>query len=275
MRDEECVQFLQWALPQLHMRWPGFRKVRDQVCKRIQRRINKLAIKELADYRRYLELHDNEWTILNDLCRVTISRFYRDKQMFAFLEREVLPTLAQQNISRDDDCLKVWSIGAGSGEEPYTLSIIWKLLFQNQFADMHFQILATDADPSLLMRARTACYEFGSVKNLPEPWRNKVFNKQDAQFCLKLKYKDNVKLMEHDVRDEFTGNLIEEGFDLILCRNLVFTYFDEPLQYQTFARIMSVLRMGGALVLGIHENLPDNASGVESWSERLRVFEKK
>jgi chemotaxis protein methyltransferase CheR len=44
MRDEQCVRFLQWALPQLHMRWPGYRKVRRQVCRRIDRRIQELGL---------------------------------------------------------------------------------------------------------------------------------------------------------------------------------------------------------------------------------------
>ena len=44
MKDDRCVRFLQWALPQMHMRWPGFRKVRRQVCKRIDRRMKMLGL---------------------------------------------------------------------------------------------------------------------------------------------------------------------------------------------------------------------------------------
>lgn len=54
MRDEDCIQFLQWALPQLHMRWAGFRKVRTQVCKHLYHRLNQLEIENLDQYRRYL-----------------------------------------------------------------------------------------------------------------------------------------------------------------------------------------------------------------------------
>lgn len=75
MKDTECVEFLQWALPRLHMRWQGFRKVRGQVCKRIGRRIRELNLGEGADYRTYLESHPAEWSVLDDLCRITISRF--------------------------------------------------------------------------------------------------------------------------------------------------------------------------------------------------------
>ena len=278
MQDEECVHFLQWALPHLRMQWPGFRRVRAQVCKRIQRRIKQLDVNGFAGYRNFLEVHSDEWQTLDVFCRVTISRFYRDKQMFAFLEHEVLPELAQRAITRGDDCLQVLSVGAGSGEEPYTIAIIWSLMLQERFPNLRLQIVATDADPNMIQRAQAACYNYGSVKNLPEPWRDKVFNRQDDRYCLKLKYQDNVQFLVHDVREHLNSILasdhFKKDFDLVLCRNLVGTYFDEPLQIQTFERILAVLRRGGALVLGIHEQLPENVVDVKVWSQRLRVFEK-
>lgn len=60
MNDSECTQFLQWALPQLHMRWLGFRRVRGKVCKRLQRRIDELQLGGLPAYRAYLDAHHNE-----------------------------------------------------------------------------------------------------------------------------------------------------------------------------------------------------------------------
>lgn len=55
MSDRQNVEFLQWALPRLNYRWPGFRKVRGQVYKRLKRRMEKLGISGLPGYRDYLE----------------------------------------------------------------------------------------------------------------------------------------------------------------------------------------------------------------------------
>jgi chemotaxis protein methyltransferase CheR len=195
--------------------------------------------------------------------------------MFAFLEQEILPDLAQQAISQGVDHLRIWSVGAGAGEEPYTLAIIWKLLFQKKYSNLRLQILATDSDTNMLQRAKTACYEYGSVKNLPAQWRDEVFSRHDAQYCLKLTYKGDVKFLNHDVRDEFPGDVTGERVDIVLCRNLVFTYFDEALQNVIYSRILSVLKEGGILVLGIHEQLPKNAIGVKVLSGRLRVYKKQ
>ena len=51
MKDADCVLFLQWALPQIGLRWPGFRKVRGQVCKRVARRVRELGLPDLLAYR--------------------------------------------------------------------------------------------------------------------------------------------------------------------------------------------------------------------------------
>src|SRR5438477_9810042 len=118
----DCVEFLQWALPRLRMRWDGFRKVRRQVCRRIERRSRELGLTDLAAYRDYLERRPDEWARLDALCRVTISRFYRDRETFAALEQEVLPALARGGAE-----IEVWSAGCASGEEPYTLALLWKL----------------------------------------------------------------------------------------------------------------------------------------------------
>ena len=144
MKDDECISFLQWALPQLHMRWAGFRKIRTRVCKRIQRHITSLQLTSVAEYANYLELHSEEWRKLDELCQVTISRFYRDKMVFAYLAETVLPALCQQALQQGRRELRVWSVGCASGEESYSLTLTWELCLKARFPQLGLQILATD-----------------------------------------------------------------------------------------------------------------------------------
>ena len=115
MRYPDCTEFLQWALPRLGFRWPGFRKVRRQVCRRIRRRIAALDLEGFDDYRRYLETHAQEHAKLDRLCRITISRFYRDRRVFERLEREALSRLAA-NAQKRRATVRAWSAGCASGE---------------------------------------------------------------------------------------------------------------------------------------------------------------
>jgi chemotaxis protein methyltransferase CheR len=270
MNDPECVQFLQWALPRLHMRWPGFRKVRKQVCKRLDHRLQELQLADVEAYRSYLLAHEEEWPILDRLSRVTISRFYREKAVFQFIEQNVLPALIQRVLERNETRLRVLSLGSASGEEPYTLSILWNLQFQARYPDLALDIVATDANPILIQRSQRACYPFSSVRNLSESWRQTAFDHDGNTYSLKPAFRQGVQFIEQDVRDA-----VPDGpFDLVLCRNLAFTYFDELLQQQVLDKISHVLREQGVLVIGIHEQLPDQQNAFSPWSERLRIFIK-
>jgi hypothetical protein len=114
MTNHDCIHFLQWSLPRLRMHWPGFRRVRGQVCKRISARVRELALADATAYRSHLEQHPDEWQVLDSLCRITISRFYRDAEVYRFLEQDVIPRLAQDALSRGESVLKCWSIGRGA-----------------------------------------------------------------------------------------------------------------------------------------------------------------
>lgn len=270
MKDEQCVRFLQWALPQLDMRWPGFRKVRKQVCKRVDARMRDLHLANVEEYKAYLQNHADEWLRLDALCRITISRFYRDQGVYATLGQSALPALAQQALERGDTRLRVWSAGCGSGEEPYTLAILWLMELQSWFPDTSIDIVATDSDPIMMRRARDARYTFGSLKNLPQNWRDRAFDLEGDTYCLKSEYKRCVTLLEQDIRQEQPEGL----FDLVFCRNLVFTYFDEALQLKLLRRIVGAMHDGAALVLGIHEKLPETAEPLSAWFDEQRIYRK-
>lgn len=221
----ECTAFLQWALPRLGMRWSGFRKVRGQVCKRVGRRIRALGLAGFTAYREHLEAHPDEWGVLDPLCRVSISRFYRDRAVFDWLAGHARPKVA-------------WSAGCASGEEAYTLALL--------FPDC--EILATDADPDLLVRARAGRYPPSSLEDLPADLRAGAF----SDGVIAPPPRRRITWRCEDIR----ATLPDRAFDLILCRHLVFTYFDEELQRDILEGLVERLSPGGLLVVGTHETLP-------------------
>ncbi|UCC56641.1 MAG: protein-glutamate O-methyltransferase CheR [Gammaproteobacteria bacterium] len=266
----QWTAFLQWALPQLRMRWPGFRKVRTQVQKRIHKRLQVLQLADLAAYRHYLVVHPEEWRVLDTLCRITISRFYRDRRIYELLAEQVIPRLVEQMPRVGGRKLRIWCAGCSSGEEPYSLAIQWAMQLQQQYPDITPQILATDTDPQLLQRARVACYPYSSLKDLPVAWRESAFAAQAGRYCLKAEYKCPVVFVEHDVR----GPVPATALSLILCRNLVYTYFETDLQYEITQRLGDALQPGGWLVLGSHEALPGDVRGFTPLSGNRAIYQK-
>jgi len=270
MKDRDCVEFLQWSLPRLRMRWQGFRKVRGQVCKRIDCRLRELGLPDAAAYRMFLETNDAEWATLDALCGITISRFYRDREVFRFLEQEVLVTLSEDALARGESVLRCWSIGCASGEEPYTLALLWDLVMARQFPALSLTILATDRDPLMIRRAEEGCYKSGSFVGLPAEWRKYAFFRKGERSCVSDEVRNRVVFLVQDVRKTAS----EERYHLILCRNLAFTYFEPALQQEVLARISDKLFPGGAFVTGIHESLPSGCFCFKPWLGGRGIYRK-
>lgn len=337
MTDRECVAFLQWALPRLGLRWPGFRRVRGQVRKRLARRLAALGLYDLGAYLRRLEAGDPvEWRELEAMCRIAISRFWRDRLVWARLADDVLPALAREALARAAP-LACWSAGCASGEEPYTLALLWDRVLAPALPGLRLRVLATDVDEAVLERARRACYGTSSLRELPAGWVDACFTREreerpgasvepgqgldratddgdlgergrgerddddepeggphaaadgsvletigtsawadtgrgagghapppDDEVCLAPRLRGLVELRRADLRDEWP----DEAFDLVLCRNLAFTYFDDAGQREALTRLLERLRPGGVLVIGRKERLPEaSASGLTPIAE--------
>jgi len=266
--DTDCTALLQWALPQRELRWPGFRKVRHQVCKRLKRRMSELRLADFAAYRARLEADPAEWRAFDECCHITISRFFRDRGVFEVLRRRVLPHIAAR-AQREGRAARVWSAGCASGEEPYTLKIIWDLEVARSYPGVSLAIVATDVDEAMLARAREARFEATSLHDLPPHFIRQAFDPAGHLFCVQPQHREGIDFLYQDLRLDAPAPL----FDLILCRYVAFTYFSLPLQQQVLARIVERLLPHGFLVIGTHEQLPGTPRLVPL-TEVPQIFER-
>jgi len=269
MSDAECVDFLQWALPQLGLRWPGFRKVRGQVRKRLNRRLEELGLEGIANYQEYLQTRPAEWAKLDEFCRISISRFYRDRTVFDHLRDEVLPTLAEAAVARRENEVRCWSAGCASGEEIYTVVLLWHEHLQPRFPGVRLQATATDVDEQMLQRAQKAEYSASSLKDMPSGLRERAFIREDAAYVLRPTFREKVAFVRQDIRKERPGGM----FDLVLCRNLTFTYFAQELQQQVLGRIVDLIAPCGFLVVGKHETPPETTSKLTPYRPDRGVYQ--
>jgi chemotaxis protein methyltransferase CheR len=254
MRDGECVDLLQWALPRLGLRWRGFRRVRGQVCKRIGRRLGELGLASAVDYRQRLGSDPSEWDVLDGLCRITISTFFRDHAVWERLRHEILPGMARLALRRGDAALACWSAGCASGEEPYGIAVVFHLMTAPAFPGLGLFVVATDAEEAVLERARRACFGPGSLRALPPEWIPRAFESREGALCLRPEFREDVRLRREDIR----RTMPDGPFHVVLCRNLAFTYFDDALQRRVLDRIAARIVPGGVLVIGAHESLPSD-----------------
>ena len=270
VNDTDCTAFLQWALPQLELRWPGFRKVRRQVCRRLKQRMRDLGLDNYSAYRARLEADPSEWRILDECCHITISRFFRDRGIFEVVRRQVLPAIAAR-AKREGRDAQVWSAGCASGEEPYTLKILWDVEIASGYPGVSLSIVASDADKAMLARAREGCFEQTSLHELPLPLIEQAFDRRGPEYCVKPKHREGIEFLDQDLRTEMPPRI----FDLILCRFVAFTYFAVPLQRKVLASMLERLRPQGYFVIGSHEQLPVDVPELAALDSTSQIFQKR
>lgn len=276
MPDDPCAAFLQWALPRLGKRWEGYQTVQGQIESRLLDRLQDLDLRSFDAYRDYLEAHPDEWDRLDAMTRITVSRFYRDPEVFDALRGTVLPTVAQAHLSGEGSALRAWSVGAASGQEPYTLRILWRHALRDRFDGLPLHVTASEAQAHMLRRARRGCYQRGTLKDLPDGWRDRAFvydaaldrGKHAEPYCLHPLYRRHVTWRPEDIR----SSMPDGPFSLVCCRNLVFTYFDRSLQRECLRRLLGRLRPGGVLVLGKGESLSEGNWPLVQSEEGLPLY---
>lgn len=270
MGKNSCTDFLQWALPKIGYCWRGFKKVKNQVCKRVKSRLKELSLGSLDDYKVYLKENENEWKVFDSFCYITISRFFRNKKVFEVLGEEIFPKLIERQKKKNENVIKCWSVGCASGEEPYSINIAWKEIAKNR-NDFELKITATELDRTVLERAEKGEYQSSSLKNVPDELLDKAFSKSNEHYIIKEKYKSNISFIQQNIKEE----LPEDKFQFIFCRNLVLTYFDEEYQNELLDKSLTKLEPGGFFVIGSNESIPEGRTDLINYKESKDIFVKK
>lgn len=234
------------------------------------RRMRELGVDDFSAYRARLESDPTEWRVLDQCCHITISRFFRDKGVFAALRARILPDIAAR-ASREGRNVQIWSAGCASGEEPYTIKILWDLDLAVAYPTVSLSIVASDVDDEMLARAREGCFAPSSLHELPPPLVDQAFEQVGSLLRIKTRHRQSIEFVAQDLRSEMPAHL----FDLILCRYVVFTYFSVPLQRDVTRRMLERLRPGGYFVIGTHERLPDMYPELASLVGEPQIFQKK
>jgi chemotaxis protein methyltransferase CheR len=246
MEDQQFRQLLDY----FGLSWRGYRRVRKGVKKRISRHMSDLGCHNMATY--LIELATNEDTrhICERLMTVSISRFFRDRKLWEILQSDIVPQL----IERPQEKINVWITGCASGEEAYSLRIIWEDLRPTYPHLPNMEILATDLNSQYLERANAGAYPSSSLKELPKKLRSRYFHNQAEKklYFVKALLKDGIVWQNHNLLNDSLGR----QFDLIFLRNNLLTYYNDVIKMSAFKKVTDSLSDNGFLIIGSHEKLP-------------------
>jgi len=224
----------------------------DMVYSRLARRLRKLS---LVDFHQYLEFvkqdKDEQREFVNALT-TNLTHFFREEHHFDYLSDVLFPELFAKNNQR----IRFWSAGCSTGEEPYTLAMVWEHL-QNKPINLDFKILATDLDTNVIATAKDGIYSLDKlepVEDSYQKWFRKTEQCSPNQKQVNQRLKKYIHFKQLNLMSEWP---MKGPFQLIICRN-VLIYFDKPTQEKLIQRYYDLLEPKGCLILGHSESLGEN-----------------
>jgi chemotaxis protein methyltransferase CheR len=170
--------------------------------------------------------------------------FFRDLRPFEALRDQILPELT---ASSPKGTVRVWSAAASSGQEAYSLAMLWKEL---NVSGWDLKIVGTDISGEMLGRCRQGRYRQLEVnRGLPARYLVKYFDPVETDWVVKPELRRMIEWKQFNLLDDMSALGV---FDIVFCRN-VLIYFDQETKADILRRLRERLREGGYLFLGLSE----------------------
>jgi two-component system, chemotaxis family, CheB/CheR fusion protein len=240
---------------------------RASLERRIARRMQMVGVGSFSEYTDYLEVHPDEFGELFNTVLINVTSFFRDTNTWEFISGTVVPDLVQR--SKDGQPLRVWSAGCASGEEAYTLAMIFAEALGLEAFKEQVKIYATDVDEDALGKARQATYADREVAEVPPALLEKYFETSDGQHQFRKDLRRQIIFGRHDLIQDAPISRV----DMLVCRNTLM-YFNAETQARILARFQFALNDHGVLFLGRAETLMTHAGTFAPLDLKRRVSTK-
>lgn len=239
---------------------------RTSLVRRIEKRMTKLGMHSFADYTDFLSLHPDEFAQLFRTVLINVTAFFRDSASWDFLAAKIIPELVSR---RGKNPIRIWSAGCASGEEPYSLAMLFAEEIGAEKAATRVRIHATDVDTEALDKGRLATYTAKQVVGVPAPFLRKYFDSAESRYVLRREIR---KLVVFGTRNLISDPPIPH-VDLLVCRNTLM-YLVPETQTRIIARFHEALNEDGVLFLGRAETLLSHTHPFRTVDTKRRIARK-
>jgi len=219
--------------------------------RRIAVRMRARGAHSYSDYARILDTDSSEYERLIDALTINVTKLFRNWDAYAAMATHVIPPLWR----RESQGIRVWSAGCSSGDEPYSLAILFHQLAASEGALARLSgvdILGTDIDRHSLAAAERGEFNEADFADTPAELRTGYFSSAPP-FAVAAPIRRMVRFERRDLLRD-SSPWVDGDHDLILCRN-VLIYFDRATQEVLFESFYRALAPEGFLVLGKVETL--------------------
>jgi two-component system CheB/CheR fusion protein len=241
---------------------------RNTIRRRIARRLAVHQIENLDHYIKLLQESPEEVDTLAREMLITVTNFFRDRQAWEAMAEEVIRPIVEEKPPEIP--LRIWVAGCATGEEAYTVA----LLFHEQMArdEKHhlLQIFATDLDEESVNIGRRGIYPKSIAADVSPARLKRFFTEEGNNYKIKTNIRETIVFAKH--------NLIKDApfskLDLLCCRN-VLIYLDNSLQKKLIPMFHYTLNPNGILLLGESESIGTFADLFAPVDAKRKIFRRK
>lgn len=239
----------------------------NTIRRRIERRMNVHNINQAEDYLKFLRKNPQETNALFKELLIGVTSFFRDANAFKYLQEKVIPKLLKSKS--ENSSIRIWAPGCATGEEVYSLAILFTECQKKLNKKRKIQIFGTDIDSHAIDVARSGLYPHGIAANISSKYLKSYFNKDEHNYRIAKSIREMAVFAPQSVTKDppFTK------LDLISCRNLLI-YLETELQKNLFSLFHYSLKSNGYLFLGGSESLGASSVLFNPVSKKWKIFSR-
>jgi two-component system CheB/CheR fusion protein len=238
------------------------------VTRRIERRLALTNQLDLATYAKTLAANPTELNLLYKDLLIGVTRFFRDPDAFECLKTKVVPAILSRVPPKEE--IRVWSAACATGEEVYSLAILFHEQLEAASRPTNLRIFATDVHRTSLDTASAGLYDEEALSEVTPERRARYFVKDGDQYRVSKELRQLVVFAQHNLISDAPFTRV----DLITCRNLLI-YFQPMVQRKVLSLLHFGLKTGGALLLGPSETPGELADEFDTVDGHWRLYAKR
>jgi two-component system CheB/CheR fusion protein len=240
---------------------------RSSLMRRVLVRMQSAGTGTFPEYLDYLQVDPEEFTRLFNTILINVTSFFRDAPAWQVLANTVLPPLIEN--AKAGGPIRVWSAGCASGEEAYTIAMMFAEALGPDVFRERLKIYGTDVDEEALNQARLATYDDRALEEVPPDLVSKYFTRQNDRYVFSKELRRQVIFGRHDLIQDAPISRVS----LLTCRNCLM-YFNSEAQARILARFHFALKERAILFLGKAETLLTHSINFAALDVKSRIFSK-
>ncbi|HEV8578343.1 MAG TPA: chemotaxis protein CheB [Thermoanaerobaculia bacterium] len=240
----------------------------NTLYRRISRRMVLHKMQGLPDYARFLRKNPGEVEALYQDTLVRVTSFFRNPETFEALKTRVLPKLFKNRSGQEP--LRVWVPGCSTGEEAFSIAILFAELAAARGSQLPVQVYATDLNEECIDKARKGVYSQNIAHDVSPERLRRFFAEVDGSYRISKPIRDMCVFARHNVLTDPPFSQI----DLVSCRNLLI-YLEPALQQKLVPRLHFALKPAGFLLLGSSETIGSYRTLFEAEDAKHKIYAKK